>query len=192
MQKPNNYENVKAGGYTPPALGGHHIIIKKVVEGQSKKGKPMITVLFDFADNDVQPGLFMEEFKNDTRENKKWSRSGTAYIVTVDENGDCSKNLKRFITSYEQSNGIPENGAVWGDKFAEQFVNKRIGGVYGEVENEYNGKRSMRSELRWFCTDDKVDGVSIPDPVYLKNAAPTSNNDFTAIPDNLADLMPWG
>lgn len=54
MQKPNNFDNVKAGGdFTPVELGGHHMIIKQVAERQSKKEKPMLVVLFDFAKNDI-------------------------------------------------------------------------------------------------------------------------------------------
>lgn len=188
MNKPNNYENVKTGTYTPPAVGGHHIIIKKVIEGKSKNNKPMITVMFDFAANDVQPDFFMNEFKEDTRDGKKWPRGGTAYIVTEDNDGNCSKSLKGFVTSFEKSNGMPEDSTQWGDKFAEQFTNKRIGGIFGEVENEYNGKRSMRIELRWFCADDKVDEATVPEPKRL----PAASDDFMRIPDNAQDVVPWG
>ena len=52
MKKPQNYDNVKVGGYIPPMVGGHHIIIKQVTETQSKAGKDMIVVLFDFDKND--------------------------------------------------------------------------------------------------------------------------------------------
>lgn len=60
MKKPNNYENTQASGeFTPVELGGHYLIIKDVTETQSKNGKDMIRVSFDFAANDKQPGYFM-------------------------------------------------------------------------------------------------------------------------------------
>ena len=164
MQKPNNYEQTTVGEYTPPALGGHHLIIKKVEETTSQSGKAMLKIAYDFAKNDVQPEFYMNEFNNDIRPDKKWPHGGMAYILTEDQNGNCSKKFKSFITSFEDSNGVE---AVWGEKFAGQFKGKKIGGVYGEVENEYNGKVTMRHELRWFCADDKAMDAAVPAPKYL-------------------------
>ena len=192
MQMPNGYNDVKVGGeYTPPALGGHRMVIKQVVETKSKSGKDMIVVCFDFAKDDVQPLYFSEEFKNDVRSEKKWPHAGTAYILTEDNDGNCSRKLKAFVTSFERSNNCK---AVWGDKFAAQFKNKKIGGVYGEVENEYNGKTTMRHELRWFCEIDKAEGAAIPDPRYLPKAEqPKSGNDgFMNIPEGTDETIPWG
>ena len=78
MKKPNNFENTQAQGeFIPVELGGHKLIIKQVNETTSKAGKPMIVVLFDFAQDDVQPGYFMEQFKNDIRSEKKWPNQAT-------------------------------------------------------------------------------------------------------------------
>jgi hypothetical protein len=196
MNMPNNYANTQIGGdYTPPALGGHHMIIKKVDEMTSKNGKPMLKVSFDFAKNDEQPDLFMNEYKNDIRPDKKWPHAGTQYILSEDQNGNCSKSFKLFVTAFEKSNGCE---AIWGEKFADQFKNKKIGGVFGEVENEYNGKVTMRHELRWFCEDSKADGASVPSPKYLqgnapKNAAAASTADeFVNIPDGVDEETPFG
>ena len=153
MERPNNYENTKTGGYTPVTPGGHHLTIKQVVESKSKSNKNMIVVLFDMAKNDSQPEYMSEEFKNDIRPEKKWPHAGTMYILTEDEKGNCSKSFKSFITAFEKSNNCE---AVWGEKFMHQFRNKKIGGVFGDVENEYNGKTFMRSELRWFCADSEA------------------------------------
>ena len=152
----------------------------------------MIVVLFDFATDDVQPGYFTETFKNDIRPDKKWPHAGTKYILTEDSDGKCSKSLKSFITCYENSNNCE---AVWGESFAGQFKNKKIGGVFGEVENEYNGKTTMRHELRWFCELGKVDSATVPDPVYLNKsgvAAGNGNNDFMKIPEGIEEAIPWG
>ena len=192
MKRPDGYDDVKVGGeYTPPALGGHNIVIKQVVETKSKAGRDMIVVCFDFAKDDVQPGYFSEEFKNDVRPEKKWPHAGTAYILTEDQDGNCSRKLKAFVTSFERSNNCQ---AVWGDKFAAQFKNKKIGGVYGEVENEYNGKTTMRHELRWFCEIDKAEGAAIPDPRYLPKAEQpkTDANGFMNMPEGTDETIPWG
>lgn len=195
MQKPNSYDETKEGGsYTPIELGGHHLIIKQVKETQSKNGKPMIVVCFDTSKKDRQPEFMSEEFKNDVRPEKKWPRVGTEYIVTEDKDGKCSRKFKSFVSCFERSNGCE---AVWGEKFEAQFKNKKIGGVFGEVENEYNGKVTMRHELRYFCEDDRADGAKIPDPQYLTAPAPPTNppagaNDgFMNIPDDTDDEIPF-
>lgn len=204
MQMPNSYNEVKASGdFTPIELGGHHLIIKAVEETTSKAGAPMLKVAFDFAKNDRQPEYMSNEFKNDIRPDKKWPYAGTAYILTEDKEGKCSRKFKTFMTAFEKSNNCE---AVWGDKFAAQFKNKKIGGVYGEVENEYNGKVTMRHELRWFCEDSKADDAKIPPAQYLDGrnggnggnggassggSAVTSNNYQENIPEGVDEEFPF-
>lgn len=207
MQKPNNYENTRTSNFTPVQTGGHHLIIKQVNETTSKTGKSMLVVLFDMAQNDIQPGYMSEEFKNDIRPEKKWPHAGTQYILTEDQDGKCSKSFKRFVDAFEKSNNLVDK-TVWGDKFAAQFKNKKIGGVFGEVENEYNGKNFMRSELRWFCEDKDVEKATVPDPKRLntnnENNAGNNSTGFTSAPDNAkenpfmnvpedgGEEIPWG
>lgn len=193
MNKPNNYEETKVGGdFTPIELGGHHLVIKQVNETKSKAGADMLVVLFDFAKNDKQPGYMSESFKNDIRPEKKWPHNGTTYILCEDKDGNCSKKFKSFITAFENSNNVE---AIWGEKFATQFKNKKIGGVFGEVENEYNGKVSMRRELRWFCDDSRAEGANIPDAKLLGNMTPAAKaitDDFMKVEDTDEEEIPWG
>jgi hypothetical protein len=103
-------------------------------------------------------------------------------VMTEDKEGKCSRSFKSFITAFEASNKCE---AIWGEKFAAQFKNKKIGGVFGKVENEYNGKVTMRHELRWFCSDDKADGADIPADKLL----PVSNGATSSamIPDDIVN-----
>lgn len=194
MQKPNSFDEVQAGGeYTPIEVGGHHAVIVSVKEQKSSTGKDMIVVALDFAKNDKQPGYFKQQFDNDTRDEKKWPYQGVQYIVTEDGTGKCSKSFKGFITAFERSNNITTN---WGDKFTAQFKNKKIGVVYGEVEEEYNGEVKARRRIRWFCEDAKVEDQKVPDKKYLNNTvtaapAPSSSNDFMNVPDGVDDEIPF-
>lgn len=192
MQKPNNFDETKVGGqYTPISVGGHHMIIKQVSETTSSSGKPQIVILMDTAKNDSQPGFFSNEFANDIRPEKKWPYAGTKWINTEDENGNCSRSFKSFITAFEKSNGCE---AIWGDGFTKQFKNKKIGAIYGEKENEYNGKTSMRHEFRFFCEDGKVDDAKVPDPVYLdksKTNVKPSDDSFLNVPDTDEPDLPF-
>ena len=193
MLKPNNYDNVSTGDFTPIDLGGHHLVIKAVEGTRSKGGRAMLKVSFDMAKNDRQAGYMTNEYKNDIRPDKKWPHAGTQYILTEDNEGNCSKSFKSFITSFEKSNNC---SAVWGDKFAAQFKNKPIGGVFGEVENEYNGKVTMRHELRWFCEDSKADAAAVPVPKLLKGntgSRPSENTPIDVnVPEDVDEESPFG
>lgn len=192
MQKPSGYDDVKVGGdFTPVELGGHHMIIKGVKEQTNKNGEPMIVVAFDFAKNDKQPEYFSELFDKDIRPEKKWPFNGTQYINTMDyqDKSKTSKSFKSFITAFERSNNTT---AVWGDKFCEQFKDKKIGGVFGVVEEEYNGEIKKRHKLRWFCEDNKADSQQIPQEKLLNSStSPKSSNDFMSIPDGSAEEIPF-
>lgn len=192
MQKPSGYDEVQIGGdFTPVELGGHHMIIKGVKEQTNKNGEPMIVVAFDFAKNDKQPEYFSEQFDKDIRPEKKWPFNGTQYINTMDyqDKSKASKSFKSFITAFERSNNTT---AVWGDKFCEQFKDKKIGGVFGVVEEEYNGEIKKRHKLRWFCEDNKADSQQIPQEKLLNSStSPKSSNDFMNIPDGSAEEIPF-
>ena len=193
MKKPNNFDEVNAGGdFIPIALGGHHAIIMSVKEQKSSTGKDMVVVALDFAKNDSQPGYFKTQFDNDSRPDKKWPYQGVQYIVTEDTDGKCSRSFKGFITSFERSNNVTTK---WDDKFAAQFKNKKIGVVYGEVEEEYNGEVKTRHRIRWFCEDAKVDSQNVPEKKYLANSnkptAKTGDDGFMTIPEGTDDEIPF-
>lgn len=195
MIKPNNYDNTQTGSdFTPIEVGGHHAVIMNVKEKESSTGKPMVVVALDFAKNDKQAGYFKKQFDNDTRpkDEKKWPYQAVQYIVTVDGQGNCSRSFKGFITAFEKSNNCE---AVWGDKFLAQFKNKKIGVVYGEVEEEYNGEIKTRRRIRWFCEDSKVNDAKVPDKKYFSNSssAPTitTNDEFMNIPEGSDDEVPF-
>ena len=200
MQKPNNYENTQAQGeFTPVELGGHKLIIKQVNETVSKKGKQMIVVLFDLAPDDIQPGYFTKQFRDDIRPDKKWPNQATQYILTEDENGDCSRSFKTFITCVEHSNsGFTTQ---WGDMFEKQFKNKKIGGVFGTQMDYYDGREREKRVLRWFISMDKVADAKIPEMSetqayknHINGYAPGSTpagDGFMNIPDGIDEELPF-
>lgn len=191
MQKPQGYDEVQVGGdFTPIELGGHHLIIKGVKEQESKSGKQMIVVAFDFAKNDRQPNYFSDLFDKDIRPDKKWPNNGTNYIMAMDyqDSSKTSKSFKSFVTAFERSNNVT---AIWGEKFCDQFKGRKIGGVFGVVEEEYNGEIKKRHKLRWFCDDSKVDGASIPEEKLLNNSSSTPSSDFMAIKEDAGEEIPF-
>lgn len=188
MLKPNGYEDVQTGEYTPIELGGHHAIIKQVKEQVSSTGKNMIVVVIDFADNDKQPKYFSEQFANDVRPEKKWPYQAIQYIVVESQDGKTSKSFKSFITAFEKSNNCE---ATWGDKFCDQFKNKKIGVVYGNVEEEYNGEIKKRRRIRWFAKDDGILDANIPIDKLISSGVKPNADGFNSISANEAEEIPF-
>lgn len=197
MQKPNNYEKVTAAGdYVPIELGGHILEIKQVEEMTSKGGRPMLKVSFDFAKSDAQAGYFAKAFRDDIRPDKKWPNAGTTYILTEDQDGNCSRSFKGFTTSVEKSNA--GFSIAWGDGFTACLKGKTVGGVFGLVHDYYSGKVLDKRQLRWFRSTEGIADVEIPEETetaaYKNNVgrAPAPNEQgFMDIPDGLDEDLPF-
>lgn len=197
MVKPQNYNETKASGeWTPVELGGHKMVIKQVNERQASDGRTQIVVLFDFAQDDVQPNYFMDSYKEDTRQDKKWSNQATQYITTTDTDGKCSKSFKTFCTCVENSNA---GFSCWnGDNFNfEGIKNKKVGGVFGEQMDYYNGEVKKKRILRWFCSMDKVASAEVPNitesKAYKERPADvgSGSDGFMNIPDDIDEDLPF-
>lgn len=173
MQKPTNYEETQVMQERVPAeVGGHYLRILKVEELKNKNGGDMIMVGYDFADNDKQPGLYRKEFDANSDKDKKWPIGGRCYMNVYDQDGKCSKSFKGFCQSVEESNaGFTINWNL--QDWAGQFKGKTVGGVYGNVENQYNGKYYMRSQLRWFVANGKVASAKVPKDKFLNGISQT-------------------
>lgn len=164
MQRPTGYNEAKVQGeFEKVELGGHYMIIKQVSEKKNKNGGDMIVVLFDFDTNDKQGGYFMASFKKDDRQDKKWSNQATQYINVNGNDGKCSSAFKTFCTCVEHSNA---GFKVFDDNGNFNFngiKGKKIGGVFGEQMDFYNGESKKKVVLRWFVSIDKVADAKIPD-----------------------------
>lgn len=196
MQKPNSYEETQANGdFTPVELGGHYAIIKNVSERETSNGDPMIVVSIDFDKKDAQAGYFMEQFKKDVRPDKKYPNQATNYITT-EYGGSCTRGFKSFMKAFCDSNGIKKEAIKWGADFAAQFKNKKIGVVFGAVEETYNGETKMRRKIRWFCDYSKAGSQPVPKEKFESSSAtssstPAANDEFMNIPDGDEDTIPF-
>lgn len=188
MLKPANYDRVAASlAFEPLALGGHPCIIKGVEETtSSKSGKPMLKVALDIGEGDPQAGYYADKFANDDRENKKWPC--ISYIVTVDNDGNCSRNLASFVTSVEESN--PGFQFPW-DRL-DLLKGKRIGGVFGQEEYQNDkGEIKKATKLFWFRDVAKVKDAPVPKLKEYKPATRTPASQVNAFADISADDIPF-
>lgn len=192
MQKPSGYDEAReSGSYVPPELGGHYAVIKQVTEKQSKTGKDMIVVLFDFADNDKQKDYFSQDFAANTNEDKKWPFAGMKYIMVLDYEDEkkTSRQFKTFCTCVEKSNNI--NISWGGSDWSKQFKNKKIGVVFGEEEQEYDGETRMRRLPRFFCSWDKVADSKVPETKYLNGKSPAAGPSIPGFTQVADDEIPF-
>ena len=172
LKKPNNYDNVEINDFDFEVieLGGHKGIIMQAEEYTSpQSGKTSLKVSVDTAKDDKQPNFFAEQYKNDTRIDRRWSNNAIKYIPLGDEENQI-RMLKGFITAYEKSNNCKFDWNLdWN-----QLKNKKIGLVFGmeEYENQ-NGETKTTNRLRDFRSLDKIENVKIPkvkklDGTYVK------------------------
>ena len=188
MEKPKFYEEAQVlGEYTPINLGGHKLVIMKVEEVTASNGNQYIKVSFDTAKDDVQPNYYSNAYKNDTRDNKKWSGVTTVFPTTMD--GKTSKSFKTFCTAVEHSNAGFK--MVWGEQFCNALKGKAVGGVFGEEEYLNNaGEVKTARKLFWFRGTDKVMDAEIPTKRTVEPQQ--ESNGWMNIPDGIeADELPF-
>ncbi len=161
IKKPSNYDDIELKEYdfTPIVVGGHKGVIMNAVEYLSEQsGKVSLKVSVDTAKDDIQPEYFAEQYKNDTRVDRKWSNSAIKYVPLGEEKSQV-RMLKGFITAYENSNNCQFD---W-NKDWEQLKGKKIGLVFGTEEYINNvGEKKTNNKLRDFRSIDKINDVKIP------------------------------
>ena len=176
IKKPSNWDAVEVTefDFTPIELGGHKGIIMKAEEYTSpQSGKTSLKVSVDTAKDDKQPEYFAEQYKNDTRIDRKYPNGAIKYIPLGEEENQV-KMLKAFITSYENSNSCQFD---W-DKDWVQLKGKKIGLVFGMEEYlNQEGKLKTVNKLREFRSIDKVDNIKIP-KVKLLDGSYVSYDDY--------------
>ena len=187
FNKPAGYDEVQAGGdFTPIELGGHKLVIKKI-EDVSNGVVSYLKVMYDTAQDDIQPNYFADQYKNDTRETKKWG--GVINIFPTDRDGMTSKKFKQFCTSIERSNN---SQIEWGAKFEQSIVGKVVGGVFGEEEylDTANNVKTAR-KLFWFRSVDGIQDAKVPNKRTLEGTDTNAPDGFVNIPDGIDEDLPF-
>lgn len=161
IKKPEKYDNIQINeDYIPINLGGHKGVIMGVEEYTSPlTNNTSLKVSVDTDKDDAQPGYFADQYKSDTRPDKKWSNSAIKYVSLGEEENQV-KMLKGFLTAVENSN--PNFKYDW-NKEVSQLKGKKVGLVFGleEYQNQ-QGETKAVAKLNQFRSLDKVDNVKIP------------------------------
>lgn len=162
LKKPENYDQVevKDFDFVSIELAGHRGIIKIAEEYTSPVSyNTSLKITVDTDKNDKQPNYFSEQYKNDTRADKKWNNSAIKYVSLKDDE-NCVRMLKALITAVENSNqGFTYD---W-NKDVTQLNGKKIGLIFGlEEYNANDGTVKTIAKLTQFRSVDKVDEAKVP------------------------------
>ena len=142
MEKPKDFDTARATGeFKPLPAGGYVCEIIGVDETMSKTGKKMIKIALDIAEGD-EKGRFMESYKSDTREFKKWPAGAVVYQLTEDPEGNTHGRFKQFTTCVTDSNKGFE--ISWGKEFGACFKGKQVGVIFGREQYESPKDGSLR------------------------------------------------
>lgn len=185
MNKPNDFDKAKATGeYKPLPAGGYVCELIGVDETMSKTGKKMIKIALDIAEGE-EKGRFMESYKADTRDSKKWPASAVVYQLTEDQNGNTHGRFKQFTNCVIDSNKGFE--IAWGDNFGDCFKGKLVGVVFGREQYEgKDGKIRWSTKPQFFKTVEEIKSgdFGIPEDRPLqKDASSSAPEGFAEIKD---------
>ncbi len=156
MEKPKDFDTAKATGeYKPLPAGGYVCVIIGVDETISKTGKQMLKIALDIAEGD-EKGRFMEQYKADTREFKKWPASAVVYQLVYDNDGNTHGRFKQFTNSVVDSNAGFE--IQWGKGFGACFKDKLVGVLFGreQYESQQDGKLRWSTKPQFFKTVEDI------------------------------------
>lgn len=133
MKKISGYDKIQeSGSFKKLPVGGY---VVKILNATDVPDKEYLRLSFDIAEG-PNKGFFAEEYKNDTREDKKWPNAGT-FVRSYKEK--ALPMMKGFTTAVEKSN----KNYTW--NFDESTLKgKLVGLVIGE-EEFVNSSGKMRT-----------------------------------------------
>lgn len=133
MKKISGYDKIQeSGSFKKLSVGGY---VVKILNATDVPDKEYLRLSFDIAEG-PNKGFFAEEYKNDTREDKKWPNAGT-FVRSYKEK--ALPMMKGFTTAVEKSN----KNYTW--NFDESTLKgKLVGLVIGE-EEFINSSGKMRT-----------------------------------------------
>ena len=177
----NDYNEVEAysGGSKPEALepNGYVLRIIGCKTQTARTGATKLMFAFEIAEGEKK-GYFkaLHEYQKQFDTNAKWQGTYDFFYPTKGNGSpeDIKKYkkslamLKSVVTAINESNPHSAPIDVTKQFTVDAFKGKLVGGIFGLVEWNYNGKSGMKARCRWFTDVAKVRSgdFTIPDPKY--------------------------
>ena len=187
IRKPNNWNEVQEFSDRPKLpLGAYVCKVRKAVVQANDFGE-QLCVLFDIFEGDFK-GFFDDDFKSNTRADKKW-KGVLRQFIPVDDGSEkdewTKSSFKGMVTAFEKSNP----GYQWNWDEA-SLSGKMIGILFRNEEWEYEGKTGWTVRPFRAISVDSVRNADfkLPKDKPLKNKTVASSgymDNFNALKDRL-------
>jgi len=191
MKQFNGYAETKSySDFQQLPKGAYILRIMNAEEKTNANGTKYILISCDIEEGEYK-GFFMEDYKNQQKEDKKWHCNFFLNEPKDDgseQDGWTKRRFKTVTEALEESN----EGYHW-DWDETKWKNKLIGGLFNIRQYESNnGEVREATNLAQFCSVEKVrtGKYRLPKDKLLetKPAEVTASSDFMTVPDS---ELPW-
>lgn len=179
--KSSGIGRLPAGAYACKIIG-----VKLTPAEGDKSG--YITIQFDITDGEYKD-FFQKQFKENTREDKKYKGKTTIYLPKEDgtEKDSWTKNtFAKWTNALEESN----KDYVW-DWNEAKWKDKKIGIVFGETGTRIEGKDIVYTEARFPVAVDKIGSAPAAKFKAKGDYGKDTNDGFITVPDDAPDELPF-
>lgn len=179
IKKPNNWNEVQEFSDRPKLPLGAYVCKVKKVAVQSNEYGEQLCLLFDIAEGEFK-GFYDDDFKANTRADKKWKGVLRQFIPKDDgsEKDEWTKSsFKGMVTAFEKSN--PGYQFDWNEA---SLVGKAVGILFRNEEWEYDNKTGWAVRpFRAISVDSVRSGdFTLPKDKPLKNKS-TGSYDYMSL-----------
>lgn len=192
MKQFNDYNEIRGyGDIRQLPKGGYILRIMNAEEKENSNGK-YIQISCDIEEGEYK-GFFMEDYKNQDREDKKWHCN---YLLNEPKDDGSEKDTwtkRRFKTvteALEESN----DGYHW-DWDETKWKGKLIGGLFNIRQYEVNGEVREATNLAQLCAVSKIQEgkYKLPKDKILATQPQTvtADSDFMQLPAEDSLELPW-
>ena len=185
MKPIKDFDKISVGNFRDLPNGAYVMKILNVELAINSQGE-YLKLGCDIAEGEFA-NFFMEDYKGQQKEDKKWHCFFFLNIPKDDgseKDGWTRKKFKRFINAVEDSNP----GLTW--DWNEQTLKGRfIGGIFNHREYEKtDGTVGRSANFANFCSIQMVvDGTYLPVEDKTLTVSTSTNNGWMSVPDNVED-----
>lgn len=191
----NSERYKKAQAYTQQErlpIGGYVIEIKNVEYKENDWGDTVV-LSFDIAEGEHK-GFYMQNYKSQTAEDKKWKGTYRLPVPKDDGTEQDEWKMRRFktvIEAFEDSN----NGYHW-NWDENTLKGKIVGALFNNKEYEFNGRHGFFTNCHSLINVEKIrkGDFKIPDDTLLNGAttqSTSSNTGWMNVGDAEAEELPF-
>lgn len=176
MRQYKGYSAKKASGAREILPAGGYVAQIKAAKVVQYSWGERLEVAFDIIEGEFT-GFFDRDYKNNTRDNKKWRGVIRISIPTDDDDPEKDAWKRNVFENFTYCLECSNSGYTW-DWDENKLKGKKIGVLFNNFEWEIDGKSGWSTECRRTATvEDIRDGnFKIPADRPLKNKKQTTNS----------------